>query len=778
MPESNAHQRARPNKLSLQLTSFVGRTHEIGEVKQLLMTTRLLTLTGPGGAGKTRLSLEVANTVLEDFKDGVWLVELASLTDPQLVVQEVIVALGLREASGRSKLETLTEYLQNKNLLLVLDNCEHLILACAELVEQLLRVCPGVRILATSREALGINGETVWQIRPLSLPDLHPSRTIESLSQSEAVQLFVERAQAVQPAFHITTADAEAIAQIGHQLDGIPLAIELAAARVKVLSVPQISARLDNSLKLLTGGSRTANRRHQTLQAAIDWSYNLLTEPEQRLFRQLAVFANGFTLEAAEELVDDETEQNAVLPHTVLDVLSSLADKSLIVVNHGQQVRYGILETIRQYAWEKLKDSGESDQIRQYHLAYYLQLAEEAAPKLKGAEPLTWLSTLETEHDNLRAAMTWSLESGATEEGLRLVIALGYFWYRGGYLSEGSEWYERMLSSNAETKLVHARAILGAGDLAFIQCNYQKALTLGERSLAMGRQLGDKRAIAASLGLIGRTFQWQGERDQAATLLQESLALFRELGDEWDVAQILIHLGDIQLRQGNYEQANTFLEASLNLLKKLGDKWRLALALGALGENFRRQGNYQQAESHFQQGLAIYQELNNTVDVLWILQALAISAVEQGQAKRAVHLWGAAESLREAAHAPLSSSYQSDYAPFLKSARTALGEEAFTTAWSDGRSLTLEQAIALAKSVPEIEVSPQTAQKETQLSGLTSREVEILRLVATGLTDAQVAEKLTLSPRTVSKHLQSIYSKLHLPSRSAATRFAIDHGLD
>jgi predicted ATPase/DNA-binding CsgD family transcriptional regulator len=777
MPESNAHQRARPNKLPLQLTSFVGRTHEIGEVKQLLMTTRLLTLTGPGGAGKTRLSLEVANAVLEDFKDGVWLVELASLTDPQLVVQEVIVALGFREASGRSRLETLTEYLQNKNLLLVLDNCEHLILACAELVEQLLRVCPGVRILATSREALGINGETVWQIRPLSLPDLHSSRTIETLSQSEAVQLFVARAQAVQPAFHITTADAEAISQICHQLDGIPLAIELAAARVKVLSVPQISARLDNSLQLLTGGSRTSNRRHQTLQAAIDWSHDLLTESEQRLFRRLAIFVNGCTLDAAEAVASDKGEQAIILPNDILDLLSSLVDKSLLTVIHGTQARYGMLETIRQYARDKLLDSGELGQIRTHHLAYYIQLGERSEPHLRSAEQLIWFGRLEIEHGNLRVALSWALESEAIEDGLQLAAALSYFWYRGGYLSEGSEWYERVLSSNAGTKLVHARAILGAGDLAFIQCNYQKALTLGERSLAMGRQLGDKRAIAASLGLIGRTFEWQGERDQAATLLQESLALFRELGDEWDVARILIHLGDIQLRQGNYEQANTFLEASLNLLKKLGDKWSLALALGALGENFRRQGNYQQAESHFQQGLAIYQELNNTVDVLWILQALAIRAVEQGQAKRAVHLWGAAESLREAVHAPLSFSYQSDYAPFLKSARNALGEKAFASAWTEGRSLTLEQAITLARSAPVLEMSPQTAHGETQLYGLTSREVEILRLVATGLTDAQIAERLVISPRTVSKHLQSVYSKLDLPSRSAATRFAIEHDL-
>jgi len=777
MPESNAHQRAKPNKLPLQLTSFVGWTHEIGEVKQLLMTNRLLTLTGPGGAGKTRLSLEVAHAVLEDFKDGVWLVELATLTDHQFVVQEVIVALGLREASGRSKLETLTEYLQNKNLLLVLDNCEHLILACAELAEQLLRVCPGVWILATSREALGINGETAWQIRPLSLPDLNPSRTIESLSQSEAVQLFVVRAQAVQPAYHITRADAEAIAQVCYQLNGIPLAIELAAARVKVLSVPQIAARLDNSLQLLTGGSRTSNRRHQTLQAAIDWSHDLLTESEQRLFRRLAVFVNGFTLDAAEAVASDKDEQIVILPNDMLDLLSSLVDKSLLTVIHGTQARYVMLETIRQYAKDKLFDSGELGQIRTHHLAYYLQLAEQSEPHLRSAEQLIWFGRLEIEHGNLRAALRWALESEAIEAGLQLAAALSYFWYRGGYLSEGSEWLERMLSINTGTESVRAKAILNAGDLAFVMGNYQQSMALSEQSLAMGRRIGDNRAIAGSLALIGRTSHWQGDRDRAATLLHDGLILFRELGDEWNVAQILIYLGDLRLRQGDYDGANACLEDGLTLVKKLGDKWVIAFAFGVLGEISRLQGDYQKAVAHFKQALTIYQELNNTVEIPFTLEALANTTAQQGQAERATHLWGAAEALREVVHAPLPSSYHADYAPFLQMAHTALGEEAFTTTWSDGRALTLEQAISLARSVSAVAEPPSGIPTKTHPSGLTPREIEILCLVATGLTDAQIAERLVISPRTVSKHLQSVYSKLDLPSRSAATRFAIEHGL-
>jgi len=719
MPESNAHQRAKPNKLPLQLTSFVGRVHEIGEVKQLLMTNRLLTLTGPGGAGKTRLSLEVAHAVLEDFKDGVWLVELATLTDPQFVVQEVIVALGLREASGRSKLETLTEYLQNKKLLLVLDNCEHLILACAELVEQLLRIGPGVRILATSREALGINGETVWQIRPLTLPDLHPSQTVESLSQSESVQLFVERAQAMQPSFHITTANGEAIAQVCYQLDGIPLAIELAAARVKVLNVPQIAARLENSLQLLTGGSRTSNRRHQTLQAAIDWSHDLLTESEQCLFRRLVVFVNGFTLDAAEAVVSDKDEQAVILPNDMLDLLSSLVDKSLLTVIHGTQARYGMLGTIRQYAKDKLFDSGKLGQIRTHHLIYYLQLAERSEPHLRSAEQLNWLSRLEIEHDNLRAALTWSLESDATEAGLRLAGALGYFWFRGGYLSEGSEWFERVLSGTNGIEPVRAKAILQAGELAFYQGNFQQSLALSEQSLAMGRQIGDKQAIAGSLGLIGRIAHFRGDRDRAATPLQESLTLFRELREEWNVAQNLNYLGDIRLRQGDHEQANVFIEESLTLSQKLGDKWGLAFALGASGEISRLQGDYQKAVVHFKQALAIYQELNNTVEIPFTLEALANTTAQQGQAERATHLWGAAEALREVVHAPLPSSYHADYAPFLQMVHTALGEEAFTTTWSDGRALTLEQAISLAKSVSAVAEPPSGIPTETHPSGLT-----------------------------------------------------------
>ena len=733
MQRSSTSQRllTRPNNLPLQLTSFVGRRQEISEIGKLLVSTRLLTLTGPGGVGKTRLGLAVAAAVLDDFEDGVWWVELASLSDPQLVAQEVVLALGLHEEPTRSKIASLSQYLQNKDLLLALDNCEHLIMACAELVEQLLHICPGLRILTTSREALGIGGETVWQVPPLSLPDLHPLPTLEDLTQSEAGQLFIERAQAVQPTFQMTATIAGAIAQICRQLDGMPLAIELAAARVKVLTVPQIATRLDDCFRLLTGGSRTALPRHQTLQATIDWSYDLLTEPEQRLFRRLAVFAGGFTLEAAEAVVSDEVGQDTILPGNVLDLLSLLVDKSLIVVRHGRQARYRMLETIRQYARERLLASGELDPIRRRHLAYYLQLVEGAEAKLRSAEQLIWLNRLEIEHDNLRATLAWSLESEATEEGLRLAGALSVFWDRRGYLSEGSEWLERILASAHQDDLILARALIGAGHLAWQQSKHEQALALVEQSLALCRRYGDKQGIAHSLYLLGVIAHWQGDRDRGRSLLEESLSLSREIKDELNMIEVLLFLADIRLRQGDNEQAAALLQEGLTLSQKLGDKWGIAFALSALGEVARRQGDYKQAVIHFQKALTLHGEQNSKVQMPFTLEALAITAAEQGHPERAARLWGAAEALREAVHAPLPSSYHPDYAPYLKTARTTLGEETFVAAWSEGRALKLEQAIALALSVPAVAVSPPpTAPAETHPYGLTPREIEVLRLVA------------------------------------------------
>jgi predicted ATPase/DNA-binding SARP family transcriptional activator len=466
---SNKPPTAPSNNLPLQLTSFVGREREMEEVKRLLSTTPLLTLTGSGGCGKTRLAVEVAADLIDEFPDGVWLVEFASLSDPSLLPQAVASSLDVREQPGRSILATLSEYLKPKRLLLVLDNCEHLIEACATLSESLLRACPKLQILATSRVALGIAGELTYRVPSLSLPDTKQIQSISAsdLAHYEAARLFIERATFSRPTFTVTDRDAPIVAQVCHRLDGIPLAIELAAARVKVLSIDQIAHRLDNCFQLLTGGNRTALPRHQTLRATMDWSYGLLSETEQMLLRRLSVFAGGWTLSAAEAVCADTlppaphlrgelssvngglrgVRVPGIRPDEILDLLTQLVDKSLVLAEEqDKEARYRLLETVRQYGREKLIEAGEVEVVSKRHLDWYLSLAERSEPELRRPNQIVWFKRLEVERDNLRAALAWSLESEEVEAGLRLAGALRWFWFVRGCMSEGREWLEGMLS--------------------------------------------------------------------------------------------------------------------------------------------------------------------------------------------------------------------------------------------------------------------------------------------------------------------------------------------
>lgn len=686
---------ARPHNLPIQLTSFIGRERETKSVKMLMAQTRLLTLTGPGGCGKTRLALHVAADLLEEYPDGVWLVELATLSEPALIPQTVASVLKVREQAGCSLLSTLIDFLQPKQLLLVLDNCEHLVEACAQFIEVLLRTCPKLRILTTSRELLGITGEAAWRVPPLSLPDPNHLPTIESLTQYEAIRLFLERAAVVSPCFALTSQNAPAITQICQRLDGIPLAIELAAARVKVLSVEQIAARLDDRFRLLTGGSRTALRRQQTLQAAIDWSYELLSEKERILLRRLAVFAGGYTLEAAEAVC----AQEGVDHYEVLDLLSQLVDKSLVVKEEkGGTARYWLLETIRQYSLEKLTEAREMTALRNRHLAFFVELTEQAEPQLKGADQKLWLERLEIEHDNLRAALEWSkTEISRVVEGLRLAGALWPFWEVRGFLSEGRRWIEGLLAvvGNAQAS-VRAKALRGAGVLASHQGDYERAATFLQESFTLLQQLGDKRGAALSLNNLGIVARNQGDYARATALYEEALALWRELGDQRGIAASLANLAIVARNQKDYSRATKLHEESLLLFRELGNKMGMAVTLNNLGVIAEDQGNYERAATLYKESLVLRNELGDKLGALGCLSNLAAVAGERGQLEWAARLFGAAEALREALSAPVSPDERAEYDSKVAIVRAKLDEATFTQAWAQGRAMTLEQAISYA----------------------------------------------------------------------------------
>src|SRR5579871_184846 len=533
-----------PNNLPRQLSSFIGREKQIEEVKQLLLASPLVTLTGTGGSGKTRLALQVAAESLVEYSDGVWLVELAAVADPSLVVQTAAASLGLREAPGPPLLQTLLDYLNSRTLLLVLDNCEHLLQACAVLAHSILRSCPQLRLLVTSREALKVAGEQVYRVPSLSAPDPDQIPTEEKeiafiVSEYEAPRLFVERARLLKTDFTLTRQNASVVASVCHRLDGIPLAIELAAARVNVLSVEDINVRFKHRFRLLKGGSRTVLPRQQTLQATLDWSYELLSKQEQLLLARLSVFAGGWSLEAAEAVCSEE----GIEAPDILDLLISLVEKSLSLAGEREgKSRYRMLETIQDYGLQRLQESGQEKLWRTRHLQFFLMLAEEAEPKLTGAEQGEWLQRLQEEHDNLRAGLQWCQQDKQSQEaGLRLAVSLRWFWQVRGFVSEGRTHLNTILSQEnaSQPTPTRVKALHSAGNLAVMQGDYAAARALYELSLSMSKELGDKLCIAASLGNLGNVTFAQSDYAAAHALFEESLTIQRELEDKPGIAASL-----------------------------------------------------------------------------------------------------------------------------------------------------------------------------------------------------------------------------------------------
>jgi predicted ATPase/class 3 adenylate cyclase len=624
-----------PNNLPHQLTSFIGRQRELREVRKLLDEHRLVTLTGPGGTGKTRLSLQASADVFDAFADGVWFVEFAPLADAALVPQVVASALDIREEGDRPLLATLAGHVSRRTLLLILDNCEHLVEACARLADGLLRACPNVKIVASSREPLGVDGEIVYRVPSLSLPDPRSAPLADSLADYEAIRLLVERASAVRRDFAVTAENAGAIVQICYRLDGIPLAIELAAARLKLLSVQQIAAHLDERFRLLTAGSRTALQRHQTLRALIDWSYGLLSDEERTLLQRLSVFAGGWTLAAAEAIGDGD----------VLDLLSRLVDKSLVMTDDiGGESRYRLLETIRQYSRDRLLEAGDEPSVRDRHRNFFLTVAEQMEPHLHGPDQAAWFQSLDRDHDNLRAALRWSLDRGDVEASLRFGASLWHFWDTRGHVSEGRECLDEILTkptthAPVQTRRAQAQALSGAARMAERQSDYERGRERYVASLALWRELGDRTGAAEALNSLGAMTVLTGDRAGAKVLVEESLALFREVGDKRGVAHALNNLADIVSAEGDESGARSLYEESVPLFREIRDNRGLAHGLNNLGGIRARHGDLGDAEALYQESLRLSQQLDDAHAIATVQRSLGSVARARRDYARAEALY-------------------------------------------------------------------------------------------------------------------------------------------
>jgi non-specific serine/threonine protein kinase len=658
-------------------------------------------------------------------------------------------------------------------VLLVLDNCEHLVGACAEIAESLLRSCPGLRVLATSREALGIVGEVSRPVPPLSLPDLRRLPDVAGLTLYGASRLFVERASAVSPTFALTDRNAASVARVCYRLDGIPLAIELAAARTKVLTVEEISARLDDCFELLVAGGRTAMPRHKTLHATMDWSHDLLSRPERALFRRLSVFADGFSLDAAEAVCTEEDLGQG----GVLELLSHLVDKSLVIAREaGGEARYRLLETIRQYGLEKLQASADEAGVRRRHAAYFVGLAERTEPGLSGPEQVGRLDELERENGNLRVVMSWALAEGEAGIVARLGWALRRFWLLHGHQAEGRRWMEALLERDVPPSS-RSRVALVAALMSHAQGDYQACEGYAPEALALSRQVGDESCAAYALTLLGLAQMRRGNIEGSTARFEESLPLLRRSGEEQTVPLVLVWLGSASLVAGDRGRATRMFEEALALARQRGDRLGTNIALYSLAQTALSEANYGPASSMLEEGLTLSGQMGDQANLSYFLEGLAVVAGARGEARRSARLLGAAQGSMEEAGAPVYNYYMPDRALYersLAAARARLGEEAFAAAWAEGRAMTPERAVEYAL---EGEVVPGPAASETYPAGLSAREVEVLCLVAAGMTNAEVAKDLFLSTRTVDWHMGSIYRKLGFHSRTQAARFAAEHGL-
>jgi predicted ATPase/DNA-binding CsgD family transcriptional regulator len=818
---------ARKHHLPAPLTALIGREREVDRLQHIFRRNevRLVTLTGPGGVGKTRLALQVATGLVEDFAD-VFFISLSSILDPALVLSTITQVLGLKEAQLQTLLEQLKEYLQQRHTLLILDNFEQ-VLPAALLISELLTACPALKVLVTSRAVLHLSGEHQFPVLPLSIPDLEHLPPLDILAQTPAVALCLQRMQSVRPDFQLTETNAQALAQICAHLGGLPLAIELAAARINLLSPQALLARMKQRLSLLTGGAHDVPTRQQTLRNTLEWSYSLLNTDEQRLFRRMAIFVGGCTLEALEVVCNQE----GVSALELLNRVGSLLDTSFLSqVSQGEsEPRFMMLVTICEYALERLRESGEEDAISEAHASYYLALAKGGDLGLRGPEQGVWLKQLEDEHHNLRTALHWFVEHGATEGALRLSNALSWFWYLHGYLREGCGWLERVLTlpGASECARDRAKALCNVGGLARFLGKFTLARSRLEESLALWQALGDRQGSAYTLSRLGTVLKLQEDLVRAHGLLAEGVALFREGGDSWGLALALYGLGDVVASEGDLPSAQMWLQESLSLWREIGDRWGIALSLNGLGDVMRCQGDYEQAEKFYDQSLALFRDLGSKWRIAYVIHNLGHVAQAQGNYKRmaalfeesfalfqelghkggiadclpglaavagiqghnelAVQLFAASQTLFNTLGVRLDYADHVEFDRNLAAVRTQLDEATFKDAWTRGQQMTWEQIVTAPERVKRLTTSQQASPLvfsqgqalplASPSVSLTAREVEVLDLAAQGLSYAQIAQRLTISARTVDAHLRSIYSKLGVTSRIEATRVAIEFQL-
>jgi len=794
------------------LSSLIGRERDQAQVRDVLAEQRLVSLVGPGGVGKTRLALSVARASVGAFRDGVWLVELAALEDGRLVPQAVAAALGVALPRERPPVERLIAAFGAQAVLLVLDNCEHLVQACADLVGALLGACPRLHVLVASREPLGVPGEVVWTVAPLPTPDA-TAPPLDQLRETPAVRLFVERARAVRSDFELTTTNADAVAQVCRRLDGLPLALELAAARVRVLAPEQIAARLDDRFRLLVGHSRTAPARQRTLEATMAWSYDLLEPFDRQLFERLSIFAGAFTLAAVEAVCGPH-------PAAVLDGLGRLIDQSLVVAvmdDAGEQ-RYRLLESVRAYGLERLRVRGEDGLARQRLLDWVLEQAEQAGLALRGADQARWLRWAEREHDNIRAALTWAVETAAADAAQRITGGLWWSWLVHDRWLEAEAWLERALDLAAAEPpgAARARALHGLAITSGLRGQYVRAQAALDACLAIAEALGDERLLLEGhsgqallhqlrgegeaaqthveqmLELARRTARpWyearaaeflaaravrQGDLSAAAALLGDAVRLARASGDLWNVAMLLSQLGDVERMRGTHPRARPLYEESIRLFQTLGlrqDPSRLHnLGYVALAE-----GQTAAAMARFVEALGAFRRVGDQRGVAECLIGLGCVRAAERRPAEAARLLGAGEAALDALGSAVWPSNRADAQHWARVARAALSPDAWRAEYAAGATLGIERALEEALSGDVRGPASPAARSRAAVSALTARERQVAELAAQGLSNRRIAELLVIAEKTAANHLQNALDKLDVHSRAQLAARAVELGL-